>query len=78
MPADKIKKLKSGEQVRVTSEGEQILIPGIDPELADIEARKAQRMASVEELRQAQREIVTQKKAEQLADPAIPPEKSIF
>lgn len=78
MPADKIKKLKSGEQVRVTPEGEQILIPGIDPELADIEARKAQRMASVEELRQAQRDIVTQKKAEQLADPAIPPEKSIF
>jgi hypothetical protein len=78
MSDDEIITLDTGEQVRVTSEGEKILIPGPDPEIADIVARQAESAARQAEIRQAQRDLLDAKRQQDAADPAVPPEKRIF
>lgn len=75
---DTIVTLDTGEQVKVTEEGEQILLPGPDPEIAAIMASREDDQARLAEIRQAQLDVLEQKRAELAAEPAVPPEKSIF
>lgn len=78
MADDEIVTLDSGEQVRVTENGEQILILGPDPEIENIKARRPEQQAEQAQIRQAQLDIIEEKRAELRADPAVPPEKTIF
>lgn len=78
MPDDEIVTLETGEQVKVTDEGERILIPGTDPEVQDMIANRLLRQGEQESLRQARAEEIEHKRARQLADPGVPPEKTIF
>jgi hypothetical protein len=78
MPDDEIVTLDSGEQVRVTPEGEQLLIPGPDPEVENVLGERAAQEARLAEMRQAKRDALAAKRSQESDDPAVPPEKSIF
>lgn len=78
MADDEIVTLDSGEQVKVTEDGERILILGPDPEIENIIARRQEQEAEQAAIRQAQLDIIEAKRAELRADPAVPPEKTIF
>lgn len=78
MADDEIVTLDTGEQVRVQESGDQVLIPGPDPEIADIEARRAEQEAKLEVLRQAKRDAIAAKRELEASDPPVPPEKRIF
>lgn len=77
MPDDEIVSLDSGEQVKVVGE-EQILIPGPDPEIEKIIARRAEHKIRQDQLRQEQLDIIATKREEESAHPAVPPEKRVF
>jgi len=75
---DTVITLDSGEQVRVTSDGQQFLIPGPDPEIARAEEQRAEREARLAAQRAARLEALTAKQALLASDPSVPPEKRIF
>lgn len=78
MPDDEIVTLDSGEQVKVTFEGEQLLILGPDPEVESMLAERASQELRLAEMRQAKRDVLAVKRSQDSDDPAVPPEKSIF
>lgn len=78
MPDDEIVTLDSGEQVRVTPEGEQLLILGPDPEVESMLAGRAAQEERLAAMRQAKRDALAAKRSQEGDDPAVPPEKSIF
>lgn len=78
MADDEIITLDSGEQVRVDDQGQQILIPGPDPEIADMMAKRAERDAQLAEMRKVKKDALRAKREQDAADPSVPPEKRIF
>jgi hypothetical protein len=70
--------LDTGEEVRVAPHDDLVLTSVPDPELIDVADRKDERLAKMEQMRQAKRDMISRKKAAQAADPAVPPEKTIF
>lgn len=70
--------LDTGEAVRVTPDGRTYLEPGPDPEVADIAAKRQERLDRLEQLRQAQLEALAQKQAQEEQGTPVPPEKRIF
>lgn len=78
MPDDEIVTLDTGEQVKVTESGEQLLIPGPDPEIESMLSQRAEQDARLAAMRQAKRDVLAAKRSQEGDDPAVPPEKSIF
>lgn len=68
----------SDEEFVTLDNGDQLLVPGVDPEVQDILAKRDERRAQQEALAQEKNDLIVAKRDQELADPGVPPEKRIF
>lgn len=76
--ADQIITLASGEQVRVTPEGERYLLPQPSPLMEQVAAEAGERRLAQQQIEQDHRDSVERKQASLDSEPGVPPEKRVF